>query len=524
MQTALTNVPIATGSNNATVSAKLVSTDFCYGVGYPYNFNQTSGPGVFMANVANTGEVNSNVVYLQFINNETQVGGASADIQLSDYDYQGNEHTGIAQVAVAEPFEPIYNGSASYPMDTTSPPVWLKLVESGTGTNQEFTGYYSLDGVNWTSIGSTPTGNNPGAVHLTNSTVPAGVFSGCEAGFSNLSVSPLLFTTPPEAGGSTAPATLTGTTCQLATQGTSSVAGPITYNWSTTTMPLGVETPTFSVNGNSVAQGTADNTTVTFYAAGTYVFTATLVDSANNVATNTVTVVVVQTPTLVVVTPALASVPEGSQQSFSAMCYDQFGNPLVAPGPDGEYGPNAGTDPLVGFAWTATAGTFPSNPNGNDSSSNTLTAPGSAGADTITATCALAGFTTLQGTDTISVVGPASAPVALVSLTATTVYNSGLPSDSEIDLTWPNVSGATGYNIYRGTTAGGESTTAIATNYSPGNGATTTYKDQSSLGSQTTYYYYVAAVNASGTGPMSPEASVRERAPRRLLETQRGRP
>src|SRR5450631_2269063 len=59
----------------------------------------------------------------------------------------------------------------------------------------------------------------------------------------------------------------------------------------------------------------------------------------------------------------------------------------------------------------------------------------------------------------------------------------------------------TGYNLYRGTTAGGESTTAVATNV-----ALTSFSD-TGLTNGATYYYKVAAVNAVGTSPQSNEAS-----------------
>jgi fibronectin type 3 domain-containing protein len=59
----------------------------------------------------------------------------------------------------------------------------------------------------------------------------------------------------------------------------------------------------------------------------------------------------------------------------------------------------------------------------------------------------------------------------------------------------------TGYNVYRGTSAGGESGTALAT----GLGGTS-FTD-TGLTNGSTYYYKVAAVNAVGTSPSSTEAS-----------------
>ena len=89
-------------------------------------------------------------------------------------------------------------------------------------------------------------------------------------------------------------------------------------------------------------------------------------------------------------------------------------------------------------------------------------------------------------------------PTVSTGLAATPV------SASQIDLSWTASSGAiSGYNIYRGTTPGGE-------NYStPINGGTlvttTTYSD-TTASSGTTYYYTVKAVNASGSSVASKES------------------
>ena len=88
-----------------------------------------------------------------------------------------------------------------------------------------------------------------------------------------------------------------------------------------------------------------------------------------------------------------------------------------------------------------------------------------------------------------SVTGPGPA-----NLTAT-----GNTSD-QVVLTWNNVSGATGYNVYRSTNSGGES--FLATVSAP----TTNYTDSSVVGG-TTYYYVVDATNASGLTAKSSEAS-----------------
>jgi len=62
------------------------------------------------------------------------------------------------------------------------------------------------------------------------------------------------------------------------------------------------------------------------------------------------------------------------------------------------------------------------------------------------------------------------------------------------------------YNVYRGTSAGAESTTPVAT------GVTSTSYTDGGLANGTTYYYKVTATNATGTGPYSNEASATPRA------------
>ena len=78
------------------------------------------------------------------------------------------------------------------------------------------------------------------------------------------------------------------------------------------------------------------------------------------------------------------------------------------------------------------------------------------------------------------------APPAPTNLQASSVPN-------QVNLTWTASLGASTYNVYRGTSAGGESATAIATNVS-----VTNYSD-TGLTPGMTYYYNVAAVNAGGT-------------------------
>jgi hypothetical protein len=68
--------------------------------------------------------------------------------------------------------------------------------------------------------------------------------------------------------------------------------------------------------------------------------------------------------------------------------------------------------------------------------------------------------------------------------------------DTSVSLSWNPVSGATSYNIYRGTSSGGESLVTSVT--------VASFND-TGLTSNTAYYYQVSAVNSSGEGPLSTE-------------------
>ncbi|MGA2085098.1 MAG: fibronectin type III domain-containing protein [Terracidiphilus sp.] len=85
-------------------------------------------------------------------------------------------------------------------------------------------------------------------------------------------------------------------------------------------------------------------------------------------------------------------------------------------------------------------------------------------------------------------------PPAPTGLTATA-------GDAAVALSWTGSAGATSYNVYRGTTTGGESKTPVAT------GVTTTAYTDTGLTNGQEYFYEVAAVNNAGISPMSNEAS-----------------
>jgi len=94
-------------------------------------------------------------------------------------------------------------------------------------------------------------------------------------------------------------------------------------------------------------------------------------------------------------------------------------------------------------------------------------------------------------TITVASGAPPAAPTGL----------SATAGNAQVKLSWTASSGATSYSVYRGTSSGAEGVTPIAT------GITSTTFTNTGLPNGTTYFYKVAAVNASGTSPLSTETS-----------------
>ncbi|BDI32439.1 hypothetical protein CCAX7_44900 [Capsulimonas corticalis] len=78
---------------------------------------------------------------------------------------------------------------------------------------------------------------------------------------------------------------------------------------------------------------------------------------------------------------------------------------------------------------------------------------------------------------------------------------SATAASGQVSLSWDFTGGATSYNIYRGTTAGGESATAIAT------GVTATSYVNTGLTNGTRYYYKIKGVNSKGASAYSSEVN-----------------
>jgi hypothetical protein len=104
------------------------------------------------------------------------------------------------------------------------------------------------------------------------------------------------------------------------------------------------------------------------------------------------------------------------------------------------------------------------------------------------------GFTSVVNNSMISGIEISSSPGAPAAPTGVTAT----AGNNQVTLTWTAVTGATGYNVYRGTSSGAETLLSTGTNVS---GATFT---DNSAANGTQYFYYVTALNGSlQSGPSS---------------------
>ena len=90
-------------------------------------------------------------------------------------------------------------------------------------------------------------------------------------------------------------------------------------------------------------------------------------------------------------------------------------------------------------------------------------------------------------------------PTAGVVIPATPTNLNATAGNSEVTLSWNTSVGATSYNVFRGTSAGGENTAAIAQNL-----VSTTFVDNTATNG-VTYFYKVAAANIAGVSGLSNE-------------------
>jgi len=195
--------------------------------------------------------------------------------------------------------------------------------------------------------------------------------------------------------------------------------------------------------------------------------------STSSAVTVTITAPVVATTTSLVATPISAS--QGSSVSLTATVAPVSGTTL----PTGTVTFKSGTATLGTATLSAGKATF---------SSTTLPV----GAQSITA--AYGG----DSGDSASTSGAVTVTIT-VDIPASPTGVKATPGNAQVQLSWTASSGATSYNVYAGTSAGGESKTPTLT------GITGTSATVSGLTNGTGYFFTVAAVNAGGTSAPSAE-------------------
>ena len=172
-------------------------------------------------------------------------------------------------------------------------------------------------------------------------------------------------------------------------------ASSLTYTWITTgTAPAPV---TFSANGTNAAQ----NVTATFAAGGSCNIQVTVSDPSGYIVTSSVTVVVNQTLTSIVVSPGSITLAAGAGEQFTGVGYDQFGNPLSA-------------QPALSWSVKSGVGSIVA-------SSGLYTAPNAAGIATVQASSG-----GISGSASVTVLPPSSGSVsATASFSIVSAWNTG---------------------------------------------------------------------------------------------------
>jgi hypothetical protein len=243
-----------------------------------------------------------------------------------------------------------------------------------------------------------------------------------------------------------------------------------------------------TVLGSATLNGTGQATyTASSLAVGTYSVTAAYGGDGANLASTSTAVAVTITPAPIASTTALVAAPT-TATVHTAVVFTAS----VAPAT----GSNVPTGTVTFKDGTTTLGTATLASGKASYSNSALTA----GAHSITASYGGDALDAASTSAAVSVTIKPAIPAAPTGVTAT-------GGNAQVTLSWAAASGATSYNIYQGTSAGGESKTPVQSGVS-GTGATV-----SGLTNGTGYFFTVAAVNAGGTSAASVEASATPVAP-----------
>lgn len=450
---------------------------------------------------------------------------------------------------------------SQYQLSNVTDPVWVKLVRSGS----DFSAYYSYDGVNWTQLGSTVTIT----AMPTNALLGLAVCSNiqgtlCTATFTNVSVNTpaapsalsatavsnsqvdlswtinssnqtgfkveratdsgftqnltLLTTTTANSWTYTDTTAAPGTTYYYRVRATNNVgdsadsarASAQTYAVATPTglsatiistsqINLTWTAPSGTISGYNIYRGSASNgesltpLNSTLIPAGTTSYSDTTAQPMNpyyyvveavsasgtSANSNEATVVTRSTnpPTNVTATAASTTQINVSWTAVSGSYLTPFYGYNVYRGttPGGESG-----TPLNGGTYIT-----------GTSFSDTTATPGTTYYYTVVAETR---WSASVSSNEASALTPTAPPTGLSATTA---------SSTQVNLTWTAPSGiVSGYNVYRGTTSGGESTTPLNITLITG----TSFSD-TTASPGITYYYTVVAVNAGGASGKSNEAS-----------------
>jgi hypothetical protein len=286
------------------------------------------------------------------------------------------------------------------------------------------------------------------------------------------------------------------TTTTLTATPTSATVGTAVSLTATVTPASGTGVPTGTVtfqNGSTVlGTATLNGTGQATYSApslavGTYSVTAVYGGDSADLASTSTAVAVTITAAPLASTTTLTAAPTTATVNTAVVF-----TASVAPAS----GSNVPTGTVTFKDGTTTLGTATLAAGKATYSNSALTA----GAHSITAAYGGDALDAASTSAAVSVTINPAIPSAPTGVTAT-------GGNAQVTLSWAATTGATSYSIYQGTSAGGESTTAVQTGIS-GTTATIT-----GLTNGTAYYFTVAAVNAGGTSSSSSEASATPAAP-----------